>query len=520
MTLLCIVVYAGIRFANAHTSAAEFSKIQIETQDLPAPRMKPGPRLTSTAESRNGSGAVQATSADVFVDSVGVDTHWTFPPYFSHQDALISLLVNSRIRHIRDGVISGAMRVLVKHGIHETMVIDPAHGVVPNKTYWSAAPRQSTYTVDEYIKTQMPAGAVDALEMPNELDVFYYLYKWQPQDTSTLSKDASAPNYYGAYGEAVTRDCWQVIKSDPALRWIKIIGPTVGAQVPSPYADGSLYDYVDWGGFHPYPGRANTWTQPQPYGTIAKYYWNSFEPSVNIGTDSYGGNPLMFDWYQKAFISNDMARPMAATESGYETADSKGGISVAAQAKYIPRLFAEYFRDGIVRTFTYEFYDEGTDRKSSEANFGLVYNELTPKPAYTALSSLLRLLAEPGTQFSPGALNYSLTVQANGDYTRTGYVHDLLLQKSNGDFYLLLWHEISGTSDTDLSGNVLQTVQRDVQPPALTTTITLPATVSGATVYTYDKSWSLRPGNLTIANHKVMLNVTDTISIIRLSSSQ
>jgi len=201
VTLLCIVVYAGIRFANAHTSAAEFSKIQIETQDLPAPRMKPGPRLTSTAESRNGSGAVQATSADVFVDSVGVDTHWTFPPYFSHQDALISLLVNSRIRHIRDGVISGAMRVLVKHGIHETMVIDPAHGVVPNKTYWSAAPRQSTYTVDEYIKTQMPAGAVDALEMPNELDVFYYLYKWQPQDTSTLSKDASAPNYYGAYGD-------------------------------------------------------------------------------------------------------------------------------------------------------------------------------------------------------------------------------------------------------------------------------------------------------------------------------
>jgi IPT/TIG domain/Putative Ig domain len=479
----------------------------------------PGPVLTSTVQGVPPGAAVQATSADAFVDSVGVDTHWTFPAYTAHFNDLITMLVNSDIRHIRDGGIPGAMNVLVGHGIHETMVIDPTHGIIPNSNYWSAATPQSTYDVAQYLKTVMPPGSVDALEMPNELDIFYSLYKWHPNDTSTLSTNPASADYYGTYGEAVTKDSWQAIKSDPALSSIKIIGPTIGIQSPSPWAPGSLYNYVDWGGFHPYPGRANTWTFPQPYDTITKYYWDSFEPSVNIANDTYGGNPLMFTWYQAPFISGGVAKPMAATETGYETANSQGGISVASEAKYIPRLFAEYFRNGIVRSFTYELYDEGNDSGNSQTNFGLIYNNLTPKPAYTALSNLLALLAEPGAQFTPGTLNYSLSIQSSGSYTRTAYVHDLLLQKSNGDFYLLVWHEVSDTSNTDASGNVLRGAQRDIQPPALVTTITLPAAITSATLYSYSNSWALDPTNLTISSHKITVQASDTVSVIRLSSS-
>jgi hypothetical protein len=480
----------------------------------------PGPVLTSTVRGVPPGAPVQATSADAFVDSVGVDTHWGFPAYGgSNYNSLMTLLINSGIRHIRDGGIPGAMNVLVGHGIHETMVIDPTHGIIPNGNYWSAAPPQSTYDVAQYLKTVMPAGSVDALEMPNELDIFYSMYKWHPNDTSTLSANPSSPIYYGAYGEAVTKDSWQAIKSDATLSSIKIIGPTIGIQSPSPWAPGSLYNYVDWGGFHPYPGRANTWTFPQQYDTITKYYWDSFEPSVNIANDTYGGNALMFTWYQPPFISGGVAKPMAATETGYETANSKGGISVAAEAKYIPRLFAEYFRNGIVRSFTYELYDEGTDPSNEQTNFGLIYNNLTPKPAYTALSNLLGLLEEPGAQFTPGTLNYSLSVASSGSYTRTGYVHDLLLQKSNGDFYLLVWHEVSDTSNTDTSGNVLQGAQRDIQPPALATTITLPAAITSATVYSYNNSWALNPSNVAISNHQITVQASDTISVIRLSSS-
>jgi hypothetical protein len=410
------------------------------------------------------------------------------------------------------------MKDLVSHGVKETLVIDPAHGLVPNNSYWSAAPPNATHTIADYLKNGVPAGSVDAVEMPNELDIFHYLYKWHPSDASTLSTDPSADNYYGAYGEAVTKDCWQAIKSDEALRSVEIIGPTVGTRVPSPYPPGSLYSYVDWGGFHPYPGRANTYTYSQPYDTIQKYYWNSSQPSVNVGTDSYGGNPLMFTWYQPPFSNGADAKPMVATETGYQTAsNSKGGISITAQAKYLPRLFAEYFRNGIVRTFVYELYDEGTDPANPEHNFGLVYNDLTPKPAFQALASLIHLLSDPGPASIPGSLTYLLTPQSNGSYTRTEYVHDLLLQKRNGDFYLLLWHEISDTSNTDVSGSPLPFAQRDIAPPPLTTTIAIPASIASAELYSYDDSWNLYPKPLAIAEGTITVQATDSVSVIRLS---
>lgn len=481
----------------------------------------PGPVLTSTAAGVSDGRPVAATSADAFVDSIGLDTHWSYPSYSANFNILTSLLLQSGIRHVRDGAIPDAMSVLASSGIRETMVIDPPHGIIPNNTYWSGAPPSATYVVADYLKNYIPAGSVDALEMPNELDVFSYLYKWHPLDTSGLSTDPSSATYFGAYGEAVTRDSWQAIKSDPTLSFIKIIGPTVGVQAPSPYSPDSLYNYVDWGGFHPYPGRANTWTYPLPYDTITKYYWNSFQPSVNIAADSYGGTPLMFNWYQPAFTNGQSARLMMATETGYQTgAQSQGGISITAQAKYVPRLFAEYFRNGIVRTFLYEFYDEGSDATNGDDNFGLIYNNLSPKPAYTALASLLNLLADPGANFEPGTLGYSLVIQPNGSYTRTGYVHDLLLQKSNGDFYLLFWHEVSDTSNTDISGNPLPLAQRDIAPLPLTTTIALPAEIASADLYSYDQSWSLSPTSLSIVAGKITVQATDSISVIRLLPSK
>ncbi len=461
-----------------------------------------------------------AVPASLFIDSIGIATHFSYPSYVSNMPRLATLIGQSGIKHIRDGAIPNAMRLLSSQGIKETMVLDPPHGVVPTLSYWAAAPPAQTFAISDYIKTYMPTAAVEAVEMPNELDVFYKMYRWHVSDSTTLSNVTSNPNYYGAYGQAVTRDTWKAIKSDPALRSISIIGPTVGIQVPSPYPDGSLYDYVDFGGFHPYPGRANTWTYPAPYATIPKYYWNSSQPSVNVSSDSYGGNPLMFTWYQKAFSNGTSAKPMIATETGYSTApQAAGSISVTVQAKYIPRLFAEYFRDGIARTFVYELYDEGTDPGDSEQHFGLIYNNLVPKPAFTALASLIHLLQDSGTLFTPASLAYSLQVQGSGSYTRTGYVHDLLLQQSDGDFYLLLWHEVADSSNTGLDGNLLTTPQRDITPPALMTTINLPTNIVSATSYTYDASWALQSAIIPIARNAITVPASDTITVVKLVSN-
>jgi len=108
----------------------------------------------------------------------------------------------------------------------------------------------------------------------------------------------------------------------------------------------------------------------------------------------------------------------------------------------MPRLFAEYFNRGIARTYTYELADEGTNSSDREQDFGLMHYDLTPKPAYSAMKNLITLIKEPGANFIPGSLNYTLSGSTSG-------VDHLLMEKSDGTFYLLLWHEISVYSTTN-----------------------------------------------------------------------
>ena len=238
--------------------------------------------------------------------------------------------------------------------------------------------------------------------------------------------------------------------------------------------------------------------------------------------DPNGGNgALAFLSYAPPFAP----RPMAATETGYPT--HKSGTSETAQGKYGPRLFCEYFAHGVKRTFWYEFVDEdefpdpGGD--NPECHYGMIRRDLSPKHAYTALKSLLTLLADPSAKpgFRPGTLSYTLDVRPVrgykeplsgivSDYDRTQYVHHLLLQKGDGGFYLLLWHEIAD-EDADARPH------RQIQPPALPAVLTLPPSVARATVYTYDDTGLLRPAPGVLApGGKLSLTVSDRVMVIAL----
>jgi hypothetical protein len=183
-------------------------------------------------------------------------------------------------------------------------------------------------------------------------------------------------------------------------------------------------------------------------------------------------------------------------------------------------LFAEYFRHGVPRTWVYELVDEFNDPARQESNFGLLHSNLSPKPAFTALASLISLLEEPNAPaFSAGALSYAVSAQPSGTLTRTHYVHDLLLQKSGGDFYLLLWHEISDSSFADAAGNAIPGTARDLAPPALSATITLPPQIQTAAVYAYNSSWSLVSTPLQIVNGQVTIPASDVISVVQLTTA-
>src|SRR5207245_10922866 len=75
-------------------------------------------------------------------------------------------------------------------------------------------------------------------------------------------------------------------------------------------------------------------------------------------------------------------------------------------------------------------------RDNNEANFGLLRNDLSEKPAFTALERLIALLRDPGPRFTPETLDY--TVEGAPPSLR-----QLLLQKRDGSFYLALWNQVS-----------------------------------------------------------------------------
>lgn len=166
------------------------------------------------------------------------------------------------------------------------------------------------------------------------------------------------------------------------------------------------------------------------------------------------------------------SKKLVATESGYHTAMSWTAdhppVSEAAMARYVPRLFAEYYQAGIPRSWLYEFIDQGTDQTHREQHFGLLRANGSEKPAYVALKNLITVLKDPGPHFTPGPLSYGLTGQ-------TTNVRHLLLQKRDGRFYLVLWQ---GVSSYNLS------TQQNVTVSSQAVTVQLSAAARQARLFT------------------------------------
>jgi len=498
--------------------------------------------LLATPLAAMAQGMERAVSTERFIDSVGINAHWGYggSRYADHYPDVKRLLVASGIRHIRADL--SRAQDLAASGIKTMAVAD----IDTHYTHFPAfAPADGNDDTIQAVvaatkKANAPLPAIDSVEGPNETDQFWKMFQksykgqgWRPGTPVETKK---------AYDEAVLQgiirgtvafqtDLYEALKADPATKKLTVIGPALGGTyapntIPNPLPAGSMTGAVDWGNFHPYPYGGNFDGYGGSYDTIMAphdYTHAGNFPSVSMDRDDKGS-----PFAANAFVSYAppfAPKPMAATETGYPT--QRSGTSELAQGKYLPRLFCEYFTHGVRRTFWYELVDEDEfpdpDGNNPECHYGIVRKDLSPKPAYTALKSLLTLLKDPmpAAGFAPAALDYSLAVspvrgykEPNSglvaDYDRTQYVHHLLLQKSDGVFYLLLWHEIAD-EDTSVSPH------RQIQPPALPTTISLPPTIAAATVYAYDAGEVLRSMPGAIVRGKLQLDVPDQVLVVRLA---
>ncbi|MDR5733738.1 cellulase family glycosylhydrolase [Caballeronia sp. LZ025] len=79
------------------------------------------------------------------------------------------------------------------------------------------------------------------------------------------------------------------------------------------------------------------------------------------------------------------------TEIGWPSSPAAAGLSEQKQAAYAARTFLLSRRFNAVETVMwYDFVDDGVKPADKEANFGLVRLDLTPKPAYVAVTTLMR----------------------------------------------------------------------------------------------------------------------------------
>jgi hypothetical protein len=329
-----------------------------------------------------------ARSAFDFVNSIGVNTHLN---YFDTQYGnfpLVSRELHSLgIRHLRDGVhlqnddynraVYSRWVQLGKLGIRFDAVLDPRNRL-----------GSITPALLENVD-QLSGHTIESFEGPNELDI-NQIPDWPSVDRS--------------YQQAI----FNAAASLPDRGAIQIIGPSL-AFARHASQIGNISDSLDEGNLHPYPA--------------GKTPSIIFPEQTRLARIMCGNKNIV------------------VTESGYHNGlndhSDQPGVSEAAAAKYIPRLYLENFANGIARTYLYELLDESPDPalKSFQLHWGLIRSDGTEKRAFLALKNLIAELNDTAETLHPEQLVWSLD-------TKGATVHHLLLQKSTGEFDLVLWQDV------------------------------------------------------------------------------
>ena len=168
--------------------------------------------------------------------------------------------------------------------------------------------------------------------------------------------------------------------------------------------------------------------------------WLAADPSVNQPNfdGEYGNNGVTwgakYPGYSPAQL---LTLPKVTTETGWQTGSGTGFISEATQGKVFLNVLLAQFKRGWAYTFFYELFDGG----SSLGTWGLFHSDKTPKISATYFHNLTSILAD---------MAYGALGQLPYTFTGPATVHDLLLQRSDGQFFLIFWNErVPGDGGSD-----------------------------------------------------------------------
>ncbi len=328
--------------------------------------------------------AATPAAADRFVDSVGLNVHLGSPPYDQQFDTVIELAAALGVRHFRDELrpandLARWRALHARAGIRSHLLISPATNTVPELL--------------DYLEA-LGAERVSAVEGQNEGDSPWF-----------GAQEAAR----GGWAEAVVayqRDVFTALRTRYPGPSLPVLSPTVLDYAPADmHRIASAAPYCDAVALHAYAQGGQEPETEEAYAGLA-WYLREFRDPFKPGA------------------------PAMLTEAGYHAGSD--GLSETARAKYLPRLLLHAWSAGIVRTFLYEFMDEGAGQPDPEQNYGLVSSAGEPKPAFGALCRLLGALSDPGPGFAPEPLAIDPQGAACG-------LRIVPFAKRSGEVVLALW---------------------------------------------------------------------------------
>lgn len=397
---------------------------------------------------------VQAYQSDSFVDSIGVVTHLTYTDtnYYEQWPTVFNDLQSLGVRHIRDGYYDWAAgtpffsehQQLMSAGIKTDYVI-------PFNTSTTAA------TIKTIAKK---VTDMEAVEAPNECDI--------------------AGNCGSTETESVN-DMLSILptidKAGIALD-VPILGPSF-ANYTSYAQVGNISSKMTYNNLHVYFGGRN----PGSSG------WGGLDSEGN----SYGSIPFWLDMGHE----DAPGVPAMITETGYMMFPSAQQYTIppSTGASYLPRTLLLAYSKGVKRTYMYELLDE-----VSSPGYGLIDENMNPKPAFLAVQNLIANLWDQGASFTPGQLAYSLS---DGDFT----VKQVLFQKRDGSFWLAVWLEQSSYDEVNL----------DFTPVATQNlTINVASNYSVTNIGALDDTGNMNWTSPAPAGSKASFRVSDQVTLVKI----
>ncbi len=412
-----------------------------------------------------------AATATAFLNSIGICTHMT-----QGADAPASVancLSFAGIHNIRDDFSSDVSKFLTVHSSSGAKVcLLPQNGNV-------------TGTLSS-LEQLAAASALLAAEGPNEPNNFPVTYNGQTSGYTTTFLPVA--QFQSALYAAV--------KADTKLTGIPVFASSeaggsepdnVGLQfltIPSgagtTVAAGTTY--ADYANTHNYI--CAHFSAP-----VNNNAWNAEDPTLNSSWDGlyveYGHT-----WHEgfSGYGATQLASlPRVTTETGWVT-QGTNSITQDQQGKLFMNLYLAAFKRGWSYTFIYMLHDS-----TSQGYWGLFDTSYNAKLSGTYLHNLTTILGDTGSR-TPGALNYTIPSEPST-------VHDLLLQKSNGNFELIVWDEnITGQDNVTVNlGNPYAAV--NVYDPTVGTAAT--RALSGVSSVT-----------LTLSDHPQVIEVVTSAGMV------